>query len=181
MDKITKDMMIGEIVEKYPESTGIMLSYGLHCVGCAVNPFESIENGCLGHGMNEETVEKLVADLNKNVKEKKEPEFIISITTFAATKIKEFMKEEGKECGVKVNVFGGGCSGFQYGLDFADTPTASEEVVENHGIKFFVEKSLVNKIKGTQIDFVENENGSGFRITNQNTSGHECGCSTEGH
>ena len=42
--KVTKDMTIGEVVRKYPAAAEIMLSYGLHCVGCHVNPFETIFN-----------------------------------------------------------------------------------------------------------------------------------------
>src|SRR3989344_6027764 len=124
-ETITKDMTIGEVVNKHPESASIMLSYGLHCVGCAVNPFETIEMGAMGHGMDEKTVENLVSDINKAVIE-------------------------------------------------------NEEVFEEHGIKIVVDKGLVDHIKGTKIDFVENEKGSGFKIDQyaaKESCGTGCGCS----
>lgn len=62
---ITKDMLIGEVVTKCPESAFIMLQYGLHCVGCHVSAYETIEQGCNGHGMEEETMKKMLDDINK--------------------------------------------------------------------------------------------------------------------
>ncbi len=173
---VTKDMTIGEVVAKYPEAASIMLSYGLHCVGCAVNPYESIESGCLGHGMDKETIDNLVNDINKKMKEgDSKVKKAITITIKAAKKFKEFMKEEGKkDCGVKLTVHGSGCDGFQYGLDFTDEPTKTEKIFEDSGIKIFVEKESVDKVKGMTIDYLENEKGSGFKIDNPNSS--SCGC-----
>jgi len=64
-EKITKDMLIGEIVKKHPQSVQIMLEHGLHCVGCHVATWETLEQGAAGHGIN---VNKLVDELNKSVK-----------------------------------------------------------------------------------------------------------------
>ena len=161
---VTKDMTIGEVVNKYPETTSVMLSYGLHCVGCAVNPFETIENGCLGHGIDEKTIEKLVNDINKTIENKdKRIENVVSITQNAAKKFKEFMKEEKLEgYSIRLSIVDTG-STLQYNLDFADKPSENEEI-----------------FKGTEIDYVENERGSGFKIDNPNSHGgcgQGCGCS----
>ncbi|GFO96598.1 hypothetical protein ig2599ANME_0787 [groundwater metagenome] len=59
---ITKDNTIEEVVNKYPETMMIFMKHGLHCVGCHVAAFESIEQGALTHGIN---VDALVNDLNK--------------------------------------------------------------------------------------------------------------------
>ncbi|MFZ2411740.1 MAG: DUF1858 domain-containing protein [Candidatus Methanoperedens sp.] len=59
---ITKDMTIEKVVTEYPESMMVFMRHGLHCVGCHVSAFESIEDGALAHGIN---VDALVADLNK--------------------------------------------------------------------------------------------------------------------
>ncbi|HLC58580.1 MAG TPA: iron-sulfur cluster assembly accessory protein [Candidatus Nanoarchaeia archaeon] len=181
-ETITKDMTIGEVVNKHPESASIMLSYGLHCVGCAVNPFETIEMGAMGHGMDEKTVENLVSDINKAVKENEGVSTkVVTITENAAKKFKEFAKEENKENGfVRLTAFGGGCSGLQYSLDFIDNALETDEVFEEHGIKIVVDKGLVDHIKGTKIDFVENEKGSGFKIDQyaaKESCGTGCGCS----
>ena len=58
-------MLIGEVVKKYPESIGIMLEHGLHCVGCHVATWETIEQGAIGHGID---VNKLVRDINEKIK-----------------------------------------------------------------------------------------------------------------
>jgi len=60
---ITKDMTIGEVVTKYPQTTPVFFSHGLPCVGCHVANWESIEEGALAHGIK--NVEALVKDLNK--------------------------------------------------------------------------------------------------------------------
>lgn len=57
---VTKDMLIGEIVqmnEKYPE---ILLSAGMHCLGCPASAGESLEEACMVHGIDvDELLEKL--------------------------------------------------------------------------------------------------------------------------
>ncbi|MCX9085844.1 MAG: DUF1858 domain-containing protein [Candidatus Methanoperedens sp.] len=59
---ITKDMTIEDVVNQYPESMMVFMKHGLHCVGCHVSAFESIEDGANSHGIN---VDALVDDLNK--------------------------------------------------------------------------------------------------------------------
>ena len=64
-EKITKDMTINSIIEKYPKSIEIMFKYGLHCIWCHVSAFESIEQGSLGHGMDKKTFDKFLKELNQ--------------------------------------------------------------------------------------------------------------------
>ncbi len=63
---ITKEMAIGEIVEKYPKTVEVFLRHGLMCFGCAVARFENLEQGAVAHGID---VDALLADLNKVVTE----------------------------------------------------------------------------------------------------------------
>ena len=65
---ITGKMPIGDCVSKYPQTIKVFLKHGLHCVGCAVANFESIEQGAKAHGID---AKKLIADLNKAVEKKK--------------------------------------------------------------------------------------------------------------
>ena len=58
---ITKDMAIGEIVQKYPQTVRVFLKHGLMCVGCAAARFENLEQGAVAHGIN---IEALLKDLN---------------------------------------------------------------------------------------------------------------------
>lgn len=60
--KITKDMLISDILEKHPDAAGILVKHGMGCLGCPSAQFESLEQAAMVHGMD---VEKLLEDLNK--------------------------------------------------------------------------------------------------------------------
>lgn len=66
--KITKDMTLGEVMQKYPETVEIMLQQGLHCIGCHIATYETIEQGAMGHGIDPK---KLIDEMNKAVGKKK--------------------------------------------------------------------------------------------------------------
>ena len=61
---ITKEMPIGEVVEKYPQTVEVFLRHGLMCFGCALARFENVEQGAVAHGIN---VEVLIKDLTTAV------------------------------------------------------------------------------------------------------------------
>jgi len=63
--KITKGMLIEDVVSKYPEVTPIFFAYGLHCVGCHVSSAETIEEGAKGHGMGDGEINMMINDANK--------------------------------------------------------------------------------------------------------------------
>ena len=65
---ITKDTTIEEVVTKHPETMMVFMKHRLHCVGCHVSAFESIEQGAMAHGID---ADALVTDLNKVVSSKK--------------------------------------------------------------------------------------------------------------
>ena len=65
---ITKESIIGDVLKKHPKSADVMFKHGLHCIGCHVSAFESIENGCKVHGMDEKQIDALVKEINKVVK-----------------------------------------------------------------------------------------------------------------
>ncbi|MCX9082062.1 MAG: DUF1858 domain-containing protein [Candidatus Methanoperedens sp.] len=65
---ITKDIKIEEVVTQFPETMMVFMKHGLHCVGCHVSAFESIEDGAMAHGID---VDALVDDLNKVISSRK--------------------------------------------------------------------------------------------------------------
>lgn len=58
---VTKSMSIGEVVQKHPETIPVFMQHGLHCLGCAIASFESIEQGAQAHGID---TDALVTGLN---------------------------------------------------------------------------------------------------------------------
>ena len=64
-EAITKKMLIGDIVKKYPDSVEIMMEHGMQCIGCHVAYWETLEQGAHGHGID---VDKLIHDLNNKLR-----------------------------------------------------------------------------------------------------------------
>ena len=64
---ITPDMMMGEAIQKYPETAEVMFRHGLHCIGCHVSAYETIEQGAATHGIDPK---KLVEDMNRAIAKK---------------------------------------------------------------------------------------------------------------
>jgi hybrid cluster-associated redox disulfide protein len=62
---ITKEMTIGQIIEKYPKAAQILLEEGLMCVSCGMAQMETLEQGALSHGLD---VNKLLKALNNSLK-----------------------------------------------------------------------------------------------------------------
>ena len=101
---------------------------------------------------------------------------MLKITPMAATKVQEFLQQNGRpDAGLRVRVVGGGCSGFQYQLALDDSASEGDEVVEQEGVKLFVDSRSFLYLDGTEIDYVEDIMGSGFRFNNPNSTG-SCGC-----
>lgn len=176
---VTSDMNIGDVVAKYPEAAEIMTGYGLHCVGCHVNPYETIQAGALGHGMKQETVDNMMKEINEAVDDEDESD--IRLSDSAVKKFSELMEKEGKAgYGLKFTVEPGGCSGFTYVMDFAEKPEANEKTIVEKGLKVFVEKVVFEQIKGVRIDYQDGLQGSGFKISNPNAAS-TCGCGKSFH
>src|SRR3989338_2802287 len=100
---ITKETIIGDIVENYPETIEPLMEMGVHCVGCHVSPYETLEGGFKGHGMTDEEINKALEKLNQAIKnspnkdmQKEEFDFSnakLNVTDKAARKIKELIKQ----------------------------------------------------------------------------------------
>ena len=65
---ITKDILISDLVEKYPDSIGELLDIGLHCIGCGASALETLEQGLMVHGFSQEEIEKIIEKLNQILK-----------------------------------------------------------------------------------------------------------------
>lgn len=68
--EINKDILIGDLVEAYPELAKVLVEeYGFHCVGCMVAGMETLEEGAKVHGLNKKEIEKMVENLKKLAEE----------------------------------------------------------------------------------------------------------------
>lgn len=63
--KITKDTRLVEIMYIKPEAAEMLLDTGLHCIGCPMSMAETIEEGCMAHGMTKREINDLIKKLNK--------------------------------------------------------------------------------------------------------------------
>lgn len=67
---INKDMTFGELLKQYPKAAPILTGYGLHCIGCHIGVYETIEQGAMAHGLDQSLFEKMMSDLNSFAVEK---------------------------------------------------------------------------------------------------------------
>lgn len=106
------------------------------------------------------------------------PTVAMNVTETAASEIKRFMAgEEGlpETAGLRVRVVPGGCSGFQYSLNIEETSRQGDFVLDEKGVRVFVDMFSAQYLNGVEIDFVTSVMGSGFTFKNPNATG-SCGC-----
>ncbi len=101
---------------------------------------------------------------------------MLSITENAAAKVKNLLKEKEAEQGaLRVFVAGGGCSGYQYGMAIAKEQEEDDLIIEQEGVRLFVDPESAPLLKGAEIDYVEDVMKSGFTIFNPNAV-KSCAC-----
>jgi len=101
---------------------------------------------------------------------------MLTLTDKAQGKVKEILDSQPEPfAGLRVQVVGGGCSGFQYHMGFEKQENSGDEVLEMGGFKVFVDRGSSMYLDGTEIDWVEALTGSGFKFNNPNVR-HSCAC-----
>jgi iron-sulfur cluster assembly accessory protein len=105
-----------------------------------------------------------------------ETQELVKLTARAAEKVKAIRAEEKIEegLGLRLKVMGGGCSGFSYDL-FFDQPQEVDQTFESQGVRLLCDQMSLMYLVGTEIDYVESVQGSGFKFTNPNVKS-TCGC-----
>lgn len=122
----------------------------------------------MAEGMNHEHTE------NASVELASLPD--VKLTPKALEMVRKMQSKEGLDPahGLRIGVVGGGCSGFQYQLNF-DTAKEGDRIAEIEGVKVLVDEISLPYIAGTTLDFVEGLHGAGFRFDNPRAS-RTCGC-----
>ena len=101
----------------------------------------------------------------------------ITLTDRAAARIRDILAREPGKNALRIAVNGGGCSGFQYEFQLAETPAEDDLVIERNGVKALVDPVSQGFLEGAEIDFVDDLMGQSFRIRNPNATS-SCGCGT---
>ena len=101
---------------------------------------------------------------------------IIKLSDNAAIRIKEIMSNAEKESiGVRVSVKSGGCAGMSYVMEYAKSINPNDEVIEDKGVKVYVDSAAVMYLLGTEMDYKKEEFSSSFVFNNPNET-ERCGC-----
>ncbi len=105
-----------------------------------------------------------------------ETQELVKLTPRAAEKVKAIRAEEKIEAtyGLRLKVQGGGCSGFAYDLYF-DQAHEADQTFESQGVRLVCDQMSLMYLVGTEVDYVESVQGSGFKFTNPNVKS-TCGC-----
>jgi len=101
---------------------------------------------------------------------------VLWLTDVAVEKVKEVLAREGlTQGGLRVSVVGGGCSGFQYNLSLDPGARDDDTIIEQGGVKLFVDPISQQYVYGTVLDYVNGLHGAGFKLMNPNAT-RTCGC-----
>ena len=101
---------------------------------------------------------------------------VVTLTAKASEKLKEIIAKQGRDdLALRVYVTPGGCSGFSYGMTFAEGTEEGDAVVDLDGVKVVVDPMSAMYVKGSEIDFVDALMGGGFALRNPNAVS-SCGC-----
>ena len=100
----------------------------------------------------------------------------VRLTEAAAVRLRQIMEEaDGRYLGVRVGVTNGGCAGMSSTMDYAEATDPMDEVVEDQGVKIFIEPKAILFLIGTEMDFETTKLGSRFTFRNPNETA-SCGC-----
>ena len=100
---------------------------------------------------------------------------MITLTQTAVDKVKAILSERGETGGLRISVVGGGCSGFEYQMTLDKQANSDDQVIEQDGLRVFVDTRSLLYLNGTKVDYVEGLTGAGFKFENPNARG-SCGC-----
>ncbi len=103
-------------------------------------------------------------------------EQVIKLSDNAANRIKQIMsKADSAAIGVRIGVKSGGCAGMSYIMEYANEIKPNEEVIEEKGVKVFIDPKAIMYLLGTEMDYKQQKFSSQFVFKNPNET-ERCGC-----
>ena len=101
---------------------------------------------------------------------------ILKLTDQAVARIRALQEKSGKpDAGLRISLKEGGCAGFEYDMQWADAPSPGDDVVEQDGVKVYIDPSALLYLLGSTMDYQEDKLKSGFVFDNPNQIS-ACGC-----
>ena len=105
----------------------------------------------------------------------------ITLTDAAAERVKALIaKGDDGVIGLRVGISTRGCSGLSYKVEYAKEQRQFEDLVEDKGVRIFIDPTAVMFLLGSEMDYVEDKFQSGFVFNNPNEKGR-CGCGESFH
>jgi len=115
-------------------------------------------------------------DANFGVKLNPVVNTVLEFSDAAARKVKKLIEEEGNaNLKLRVSVYGGGCSGFQYSFSLEEESKDGDKIVENQGVSLVVDPMSYQYLAGSEVDYNEGLEGAMFVVKNPNATS-TCGC-----
>ena len=103
-------------------------------------------------------------------------EKLVKVSGKAGAKLTSLLTRQGRPQGaLRVAVIGGGCSGLQYKMDLVDGPANRDIMVESAGVRVVVDPKSALFVSGSELDFSDDLQKGGFKVTNPNAVAH-CSC-----
>jgi len=101
---------------------------------------------------------------------------VVSLTDAAAARVKEIIAGSDQPiAGLRLGIEKGGCAGMAYKMDYVTDPDPKDDMVEDHGVKIYVDPKASLFLLGTVMDFTASKLSSGFVFQNPNEVS-ACGC-----
>ena len=154
---IKKTDIFGEVISKYPEVAPVLMAAGLHCIGCHVSAYETIEQGCAAHGMKEKDITELVKKANERVAVYDK----LAKVSFTRTAVSELDKRLGKPKKKFVKVVAG--FGGEFDFEAAGKKEKDDFVIEAVAkvkkksdevkVNVLAEKRIERMLRGVVIDY----------------------------
>jgi len=115
-------------------------------------------------------------EVTGNVQYRVGNEKLIRVSESAAARVSSLLTKQGRPQGaLRVAVIGGGCSGLQYKMDLVDGPANRDIMVESNTVRVVVDPKSALFVSGSELDFSDDLQKGGFKVTNPNAVAH-CSC-----
>lgn len=164
-DIITKEMQIDYVIRNYPLSTEIFLAYGLHCIGCSLAGWETIEQGAKVHGFDNKMLNEMIKDVNNEIanQEKFEDNAKVKITKRATHQVAILMKKSKGSKYLRIAIINTPY-GIRYGFKFSKRKKKTDTLIEKDVVMFIIDKKSIKQLIGSTMDYLSILPGNGFKI-----------------